>query len=73
MVDQSRRRHQPDLRLKPEEPGSSALPNLSPTERLPANRTGIGAAFSDEDIALMISVWDEEHQRATKKSKKRQK
>jgi hypothetical protein len=70
MVDKKRRRHQPDLRLKPEQRGSSALSSLSPTERLPANRTGIGAAFSDEDIALMISVWDEEHQRSTKKTKK---
>lgn len=37
------------------------------------NRTGIGAAFTDEDIALMISVWDEEHERAEKKAKRRPK
>ena len=70
---EERRRHQPDLRLNPEQPGSSALPSLSPTERLPVKRTGIGAAFSDEDIALMISGWDEEHGRAAKRAKKRPK
>jgi hypothetical protein len=32
------------------------------------NRTGIGAAFSDVEIALMISIWDEE--RASKRTKK---
>jgi hypothetical protein len=71
MVDKKRRRPQPDLRLKPEKSGSSALPGLSPTERLPVNRTGIGAAFSDEEIALMTSIWDEERERASKKTKKR--
>ena len=68
-----RRRHRPDLRLNPEQRGTSALPDLSPTERLPANRTGIAAAFSDEEIALLASVWDEEHQRATKTTRKRPK
>jgi hypothetical protein len=34
------------------------------------NRTGIGAAFSDEEIALMTSVWDEEQGRASKKAKR---
>jgi hypothetical protein len=70
MVDKKRRRHQPNLRLKPEQPGSSALSSLFPTERLPVNRTGIGAAFPDEEIALMISVWDEEHERASKRTEK---
>jgi hypothetical protein len=38
---------------------------------LPEKRTGIGVAFSDEEIALMTSVWDKEHERASKKTKKR--
>jgi hypothetical protein len=33
-------------------------------------RKGIGAAFPDEDIALMISVWDEERKRKSKSATK---
>ena len=70
MVANKRRRHQRDLRLKSEQPNPAPIPSLSSTERLPVNRTGIGAAFSDEELALMVSVWDEEHGRKSKQAKK---
>jgi hypothetical protein len=71
MVDKKRRRHQPDLRLKAEQSGPSPLSGISPAERLPENRIGIGAAFFDEEIALMISIWDEENERKSKTTDKR--
>ena len=72
MVDKKRRRHQPDLRL---EPATGALPLSGLFLRrkgFPANRTGIGAAFSDEEIAHDL-LWDEEHEQALKKTKGRPK
>jgi hypothetical protein len=67
----SRRRHQHDLRLEVEQPEPPSALGVSLPEGFPAKRTGIGSAFSDEDILLMISIWDEEHRRKSKSAKKR--
>jgi hypothetical protein len=68
MVDRERRRPRRDG----EEPSPPSAPDIGSMIRLPVNRTGIGALFSDEDIALMISIWDEEDERESRKARKRQ-
>jgi hypothetical protein len=63
MVDQERRRAGELTPL--------SASDIGKTMSLPINRTGIGSAFSDDEIALIISIRDEQHERWAKKSKKR--